>query len=675
LTTATLLRIPARTLLTFTTTQLWENLAEGEFILVMDDGEFLTNEKETIYSSYAWDYHRAYPESPLLMRHHVKSIIKEGRSGAGTHLELINNARLSAYDTYKYQCPDRTALLDVLSRMSYEITNTMYNDLTYRLEAYVTSLDILDFLQISTHPRIKEAFRVMAPTEKGIAQINQAIVQLISEDAELPGNALVKTIRSGLARPAQALNCLAARGFLTDIDSHLFKIPIKRGFIQGLRSLYDSMVESRTAAISLINSTEPLQQSEYFSRRQQLICQNVRNLHLGDCGSTEYLIWKVRDTRYSESGAKTADSDLKNIAGKYYLDEDSNTLQIVKESDTHLLGKTLKLRSVVAGCAHPDPYGICEICFGQASEAVPANSNIGHITCVAMTSSLGQNILSTKHFIGSSVVEGITLDQHAKKYFTAAINGNAYYLNEALKKKQIRLVVPADQALGLADLSAVDDVSSLNLSRISEFDEIYLFVEDEKGSVPVPLTVQVNKRKASMTHRLLKHIKESGWVVTAQNNYEIDMAGWDYTQPILVLPMRHFNMSDHQQEIASILEATVDELETRSETVHPGSMLIEFYDLVNHRLNINLAVLEVILYSSMVVSATKGDYSLPKPWTESGVGVMRKLLECRSMSATMGYQGHLVAFTSASSFCNKNRMDHIMDAVLMPHEVLSQPTV
>jgi hypothetical protein len=128
-------------------------------------------------------------------------------------------------------------------------------------------------------------------------------------------------------------------------------------------------------------------------------------------------------------------------------------------------------------------------------------------------------------------------------------------------------------------------------------------------------------------------------------------------------------------EIAAMLEATVDELETRSEVVHPGSMLIEFYDLVNHRMSINLAILEVILYSSMVVSATKGDYSLPKPWTESGVGVMRKILECRSMSATMGYQGHLVAFTSASNFCNKNRPDHIMDAVLMPYEVLGQSTL
>jgi hypothetical protein len=544
----TLQRIPARALLAFTTEQLWAKLPQSNFALVMDDGEFATNDKETLYSSYAWDYHRAYPQAPLLMRHHVKSIIKEGRSGVGTHLELINNARLSVYDTYKHQCANRTELLDVLSRMSYEITNTIYNDLSYRLEAYVTSLDIMDFIQISTHPRVKAAFAALVPTEKGISSVSDAILQLISEDDQLPGNSLVKTIRSGLARPAQALNCLATRGFLTDIDSELFKQPVKRGFIQGLRSLYDSMLESRTAAIALINSTEPLQQSEYFSRRQQLVCQNVRNLHLGDCGSKEYLLWNVRGLRCDESGAKVGDSDLKNIAGKYYLDEETDTLKIVSEDDTHLLGKTIKLRSVVAGCAHPDPYGICEVCFGQASEAVPVNSNLGHITCVAMTSALGQIILSTKHFIGSSTVVGITLDSNAKKYLTVAGNGNAYCLHESLKKKRVRLIVQADQVLGLADLKVVDDVSSLNLARISEFDEVYLFVGGDKEDRLEPLTVQVNKRKASMTHRLLKHIKEVGWTVTKENNYEFDMEGWDYTQPILVLPMRHFNMSQHQSK-------------------------------------------------------------------------------------------------------------------------------
>ena len=121
-----------------------------------------------------------------------------------------------------------------------------------------------------------------------------------------------------------------------------------------------------------------------------------------------------------------------------------------------------------------------------------------------------------------------------------------------------------------------------------------------------------------------------------------------------------------------MLEATVDDLTHRSDVVQPGVMLIEFYDLVNRRLSVNLSILEVILYSSMVVSATNNDYALPKPWTTSGVGVMRMLLTKRSLSATMGYQQHRDTMVDPSSYTHKNRPDHIFDGILLPNEVFGK---
>jgi len=133
-----------------------------------------------------------------------------------------------------------------------------------------------------------------------------------------------------------------------------------------------------------------------------------------------------------------------------------------------------------------------------------------------------------------------------------------------------------------------------------------------------------------------------------------------------VLPMRHFNMSDHQGEIADMLEATMKDLEHRSNVINPGNMLIELHDLVNRRLSINLSILEIILYSSMIVSATEGDYSLPKPWTSSGVGVKQMLLTERSLSATMSYERHRETLINPASYVRTNRMDHVMDVMVVP---------
>ncbi len=665
----TMKRVKVRTLMGFTTEQLWD-LLEGEFILVMDDGEVQVHEKEVIYSSYVWEYHRKYKETPFLLKHLVKTSLNGKRLGADTHLELINSVLWSVYDTYRLQVPNTTQLIDDLAKMSYEISNQMYNDLTYRLEEYVTSLDVLDFLKVTTHPVIKAELATMESTEAGIAKVHAAIKNLIYNDPAFSTNAVANAVRSGIASEGQAMQCLGPRGFLTDIDSHLFKHPIRRSVAAGIRSMHDSMIESRSAAKALIFSTDPLQKSEYFSRRQQLICQNVQHLHLGDCGSQHYLHWPVRDARM-EGSTKIA-SDLKTIAGKYYLDEADGTLKVIRETDSHLMGKTLKLRSVIAGCNHPDPYGVCEICYGETSLAIPADSNLGHITCVAMTADLGQLILSTKHFDGSSVVEGIALKPHEKKYLSAPINGNNYFLNADLKDQEVSLIIAASQAMGLTDVNLVDNVESLNISRVSEFDTVMLQVVDKKGSDLVPLTVSVNGRLSNMTHQLLKHIKQKGWTLSAtsstskDNNYIIDMTGWDYSQPILVLPMRHFNMSDHQGEIADMLEATMKDMEYRSSVVHPGSMLIELHDLVNRRLSINLSILEIILYSSMIVSAENNDYSLPKPWTQSGIGVKQMLLTERSIGATMVYERHRETLIDPASYTRTNRMDHVMDALIVP---------
>ena len=68
--------ISARSLLEYTTDELWDML-NGEFKLKFDNGEVIeTNVKETLYSQYGWTFHRIYKNTPLLPIHHIKTIIK-----------------------------------------------------------------------------------------------------------------------------------------------------------------------------------------------------------------------------------------------------------------------------------------------------------------------------------------------------------------------------------------------------------------------------------------------------------------------------------------------------------------------------------------------------------------------------------------------------------------------
>jgi len=428
-----MLRIRARKLLEFTTAELWEKLA-GEFLLVFDDGEIKTNHMETLYSSYAWEFHRMFPKTKMLMKHHVRRVVGKGQIGSKTHLVLLGNACWSVHDAYKNDLyPDR----DKLAELVYQFTNTMYNDLSYRSEGWVVSIDILDFVGVITHPTVHAVLEQVEPTRESVNDALKKISDTLDNEKDLENNPLVRVVKSSLVNRAQVLQCVGPRGVVTDVNSYEFTTLITRGFAQGFRLLHDLMIESRSAAKSLFFSKSPLEQAEYFSRRLQLLCQTVRNLHHGDCNSGKYLAVKIRPAQYYMN-EKIADCDLDHWEGKYYLDELSGELKAIKKSDDHLIGRTLKIRSVIAGCAHPDPYGVCSTCFGELAYSVPPKTNIGHMCATSMTQKSSQSVLSVKHSDSGGSSDDVILSPEQERYLKVPHKSNSYYLSEALKNKKVQ---------------------------------------------------------------------------------------------------------------------------------------------------------------------------------------------------------------------------------------------
>jgi hypothetical protein len=118
--------------------------------------------------------------------------------------------------------------------------------------------------------------------------------------------------------------------------------------------------------------------------------------------------------------------------------------------------------------------------------------------------------------------------------------------------------------------------------------------------------------------------------------------------------------------VAHLLESSVKQLQDRDTDTSADAVIVELYNLVNEKLTVNLAVLECVLYATMVVSSSKNDFSLPKTWTERGLGVMRYSMQNRSLSAAMAFQGHRDIIVSPNSFVYTNRPEHIFDKLLVP---------
>jgi hypothetical protein len=670
-----MLKIRARKLLALSTDDLWDTLT-GRFVLIFDDDQELeTNWRETVYSSYAWNFHREYTKTPLLKHHHIRGILGKKRLSAGTPLDLLGNCMWSVYETYK-----GAVSRDTLAEKIYQMENTIYNEMSCRCEEYVASLDILDWLEVLDHPKIIAMKTAVAsavnkaPDEGGrmIKDAYAVIDDVLGNGIDLPNNSVSLAFRSKLVNANQVQQSVGPRGYLTDIDSDQFRFPIIPGYVEGIRSLYDSVIESRSAAKALQFSKSPLQEAEYFSRRLQLMCQTVQRLHQDcDCGTHEYLHWQVRGVEFNEEGDMSFAGDLPLLLGKYYLDEVSGKLLAITGHETHLIGKYIKMRSVIH-CAHPDPYGVCSTCFGELSLSVlDDRTNLGHMCCTSMTQKSSQSVLSVKHLDSSAAVEPMALRPDEKKVFKISADGMSFLLADRLKGKTVKIVIPQMFAPNITDVMANHNIADLNIRQVSEIKEMSVIVHEGNVEHPPELVRTFkDRRMASMTYPMLQHIRKVGWDFDAKGDYVIDMAGWDLNEPVMTLPLIHFNMSDHSKDIASMLESSKKQMQDRDKNVTPDAFLVELYNLVNDKLTVNLAVLEVVLYGAMIISAENDDYRLPKPWTDRGLGVMDMTMDRRSLSATMAYEGHYDVFISPESYTKKNRADHPMDALICPNEVL-----
>jgi hypothetical protein len=92
--------IKARDMLRYTTQELYE-LLTGEFQLEFDDGAIETNAIMTAFSSHAWVFHRLYPKTPMLSRHHVQVVLKGTRYADDTHRDLLGAVLDDTYEANK----------------------------------------------------------------------------------------------------------------------------------------------------------------------------------------------------------------------------------------------------------------------------------------------------------------------------------------------------------------------------------------------------------------------------------------------------------------------------------------------------------------------------------------------------------------------------------------------
>lgn len=618
--------------------------------LQFDDGTIIhTDNRKTLFSRYTWEIHRLYPETPLLPRHHIG----KQRLSTNTHLELLT----SIFDCRAaYAGQRRGPHIEKLCMDGYNITNMMFNDFTTKLEAWISSIAYRDFLEVMNHPTIKHAMDNVVPNNvvNGINVDDAAniIDQVLRNEDGLLSNNLVRAYRGGMVKRGQVIQCIGPRGYATDIDSNIFRDPILKGFAYGITDLRGSMQESRSASKSVYFQGDPMADSEYFNRQLQLLCEVIREVKMTDCGSKTYIPWTIQQ------------GTLAWTTGIYRLDPETNQEVVITDKDKHLVGKTIKIRSVF-GCKLKDRNAVCARCLGDIAYSIPAGTILGHTSATCTAAPASQAVLSVKHHDGSASVESIILNQIETNYIETGADPAFLLLKQHLRGNKITLIVNREDAPNLHDLDHVDDVRMLSPSRYFSLKYVRIVVEGKRGTHRDALRFFTSSRFGFFTNAVMEFIKKKGWTYDSQGNYIIDFTDWSFDSPIVEIPKRHYSATDHMTAIKSyIMGIRFQGERSIIDTDNPIMGLQGIQDLVFQRLTTHLSHLQVVVLATLAENPENNDYRLPLDRLNTRSVPYDQLLKMRSIGGVFAYQGQWDVIHNPTSYTVTDRTPHILDSLL-----------
>lgn len=642
-------------------------LPELHIVLFEDGAEVECTVAETRYSHLFWKIFQKYPEVPVTKEHCITTVLKGGTLDTGSHLKLCSNIFKSIVKHMNLFLPEQK---EPLLALIYETVCSAQMHLVTMTEEYVTSLDALDFIQIATHPKILELKQAaMADPDKMIKFAYEETLKEIENNPIFDSNGLAQAARSRMAKINQVMQCVAFRGFPSEVDGTIFSKPIWNNYTVGNNLLYDYCTDSRTAAKSHFYSDSSLKNSEYRARIFQLYAMVLEKIVYQDCGSTNHLPWKVRGPTKDEAGTTLYPGDLPMLIGKYYKmsDSPSEPYKVITGDEKDLIGKTIFMRHI-CGCKNPNVHNVCHVCVGELSQNISRFANLGHLGTVTTTGVFTQNILSIKHVNTSAVMLRILLGPFERNYLNTGPRGEGFYLNKPDKKAKHLLTIAQDEAPGLLDVSINTVLSEISLSRVSSTSMIKLSSVKDGKINEVVLNVKLKKMNSMMSRPLLHYVSQKGWEIDAENNFVIDMSDWDYDEPILVLPNREESFVDLADEVKEMILSSQKLYKKRIEENAPKVLLQELFDVINSKLRINILSFETLVYGLMVASGT--DYSMGRNSENPALGIVNTLILHRSLGAAFAFQDHDQAIFDPMYLYQGTRPDSPMDSFICPKEVV-----
>ncbi len=623
-----------------------------KFRVVFVDGEQYMTRRQIIFTWFCWGLFRFSPTAPIVKRLSLHKYLK-----ANSYLDL--SAKIFWHIYGHTEVKSHSFIWD-LSAYFCEITNLIYNYVTGKLGAYVTTASLHDLMEVINYPDIlkaKEEYMAIVSrkhvddktVKRAIHAAHAAISKVMYGNGHtLAGNGIKHMCEIEIINKGQLLQLIGPRGAVDDIDSIQFVTPIHTGYAEGMQNIYDLATDSRSASKALLNNVSPLQDSEYFNRRETMNGSFIREVTIGSC------------TNFITNAYLVKENDEVLLRGKYIMVDNKPVL--IWDNFKEFIGTVVSIRAVT-GCGNHDVTTVCSVCHGWQHLIIPPLDNVGYVSVTEILSKVSSIVLSTKHYTSSELNITVVLNDISSRWIRKTKRTDALYFTEYAVKHDIVMRIESKYVKYLTQILHIN-VEELPVDRITNIPVFSIGHMSADGNMLTPyenMRLDVSGSGVHLSVEALRYIRKHGWA-SNRGYVEIKLSHWALNDPVFILPRKGDDVQLFLKQVESFIKPEGATIAAITNHKTRGSAVSELVEILRERITaLNMYQIEYIIRTCMTIDAPNGDYRLPTTDDPFVFSSLTKILKNRNLSVALAFQEQYSVIMDTHWHKPKTHTPHMFD--------------
>ena len=594
----------------------------GSVVLELTDGKIRVGKRQALFNLIIWSILTRFG-IPICKHHFVR---RQGFNNSSFYAEL------NKYYSEILNTDVRRS--ELLKQQIWDTLQELYQFCCEELPAYSGTLDILDMAEIMTDPPMK----ALLDTKEEIAAggMNTKQIETFTDTQMKSINKLFTTkgaLKNEAMRPYQSLSMINkfqipqmiyAFGLRTDVSDEIVTLPVIGSALDGIRNIQEYGVESLSARKSQFYNKNSVTMSQYWGRKQHLICSSIEHIYAGDCGSTNLVNYTVTDRNW------------KNLVGKIAL-LDGKLQVLTNDILPNLIHQDIQMRSPLT-CRYRN--GVCEVCGGTLIAQIPKRLNIGILSAIRVVEPTTQKILSAKHLIKTNSLI-YKLPYEASKLLTMDTERNLLWI-PAMRPKLEGLQF----GIYISDFLRYHDIKTIARNQMREqvFSSITKFFLKSDSGYILEYPLESDNQIPYLSLDMLSHIKS----VYKQRVEDDNGRVWfplanSLDKPVFTTGTTNDSMIRFVRNVSAFLDSNIKEYTSCSK------ILQDFSDIIYSQVSVNIAHIEVLLKAYQITSVS--DYRIPLVTDPDDVrfGNLKSILIDRHIGTELAFEAILKYFLEKPS--------------------------